>query len=73
MSFLLQTYGFLVETSDTLGWGLVSAVIDGLPLDFVAVGESFRLKVFQLVEAQERKPENIETNTFFQSKDHAYI
>jgi hypothetical protein len=33
-----------------LGWGLVSAVIDGSPLGFVAAGERFRLKVFRLVE-----------------------
>jgi hypothetical protein len=38
------------------GWGLVSTVIDGLPLGFVAVGERFRLKVFRLVEGQVSKP-----------------
>jgi hypothetical protein len=44
MSFLLRTYGFLVAISGTLGWGLVSAVIDGLPLGSIAVGESFPAK-----------------------------
>jgi hypothetical protein len=29
-----------------LSWGLVSTVIDGLPLDFVAVGEHFPAKGF---------------------------
>jgi hypothetical protein len=35
-----------------LNWGLVSTVIDGLPLGFVAAGERFQLKVFRLVEGQ---------------------
>jgi hypothetical protein len=35
-----------------LNWGLVSAVIDGLPFGFVAAGERFQLKVFRLVEGQ---------------------
>ncbi len=57
-----------------LGWGLVSAVIDGLPLGFIAVGERFRLKVFRLVEGQMSKPENLETGTcFLKQTEHAYI
>jgi hypothetical protein len=49
-----------------LGWGLVSAVIDGSPLGFVAAGEFFRLKVLRLAEGQVSKPENIKTITCFQ-------
>jgi hypothetical protein len=51
-----------------LGWGLVSAVIDGLPLGFVAAGERFRLKVFRLAEGQMSKPENNEISTCFPTK-----
>jgi hypothetical protein len=40
------------------GWGLVSAVIDGLPLGFIAAGERFWLRVFRLAEGQMGKPEN---------------
>jgi hypothetical protein len=68
MSFLLRTCGFLVATSGTLGWGLVSTVIDGLPLGFVAAGELFRLKVFRLAEGQVSKPENTEASTCFINK-----
>jgi hypothetical protein len=46
-----------------LRWGLVSAVIDGSPLGFVAASERLRLKVFRLVEGQVSKPENLETST----------
>jgi hypothetical protein len=68
MSFLLRTYRFLVAISGTLGWGLVSAVIDGLPLGFVAIGKLLRLKIFRLVEGQVSKPKNTETNTCFSNK-----
>jgi hypothetical protein len=57
-----------------LGWGLVSTVIGGLPLGFVAVGEFFRLKVFRIVEGKISEPENLETITCFQQKTtHIYI
>jgi hypothetical protein len=56
-----------------LGWGLVSAIIDGLPLGFITVGESFRLKVLRLMEGQISEPENLEISTCFKTKDHSYI
>jgi hypothetical protein len=57
LSFLVEDFSFAslwIPGSDFrhLGWGPVSAVIDGLPLGFVAVGERFWLKVFRLVEVK---------------------
>jgi hypothetical protein len=51
-----------------LSRGLVSAVIDGLPLGFVTAGERFRLRVFRLAEGQMSKPENNKISTCFPTK-----
>jgi hypothetical protein len=48
-----------------LGWELISAVIDGLTLGFVTVGEHFRLNVFRLVDGQISETENTEISTCF--------